>query len=189
MCRYGACGTDAVAFFFHPMDSSFDASNVPTPRELFRRWDAGELSREEFHAAMSVHARELIHEIEEDKRNPVLAYLEALKARAVAMKLSLQHGEKLLREVLLALSLVDDFLPARFLWNAGHAHVPLHCFFRISREPVFRIIRLNATHQSALVEVEHGSAQRAVAVREEFTMRRNRKSELLVEARRRVVLQ
>lgn len=171
------------------MDPAADASKVPTPRELFRRWDEGTISREEFQKAMAVHAQELIHEIEEDKRNPVLAYLETVKARALAMKLSILHGEKLLREVLFALSMVEDFQPARFLWNAPHAHVPLHCFFRIGREPVFRIIRLNATAQSALVEVEYGSTQRAVAIREEFTLRRNRRSELMVETRRRVMLQ
>lgn len=171
------------------MDDPPDASQVPTPRELFRRWDAGQLSREEFHQAMAVHAKELIHEIEEDKRNPVLAYLETLKARAVAMKLSIQHGEKLLREVMHALAMLENFPPARFLWNAAHVHVPLHCFFRIGREPVFRIIRLNATAQSALVEVEYGSNQRALAMREEFVLRRNRRSELTVESRRRVMLQ
>ncbi len=171
------------------MNPPQNASQVPTPRELFRRWDAGEISREEFQVAMAVHARELIEEIEEDKRNPVLAYLETLKCRALAMKLTIQHGEKLVREVLLALSMVDAFPPARFLWNAAHTHVPLHCFFRVGREPVFRIIRLNAAAQSALVEVEHGSRERALSVREEFTLRRNRRSELLVEARRRVRLQ
>jgi len=139
--------------------------------------------------AMSVHARELIEEIEEDKRNPVLAYLETLKSRALAMKLTIQHGEKLLREVMFALSMVEDFSPARFLWNAAHTHVPLHCFFRVGREPVFRVIRLNATAQSVLLEVEHGSKERALSVREEFVLRRNRRSELVVEARRRVMLQ
>lgn len=171
------------------MDPLDDANAVPTPRELFRRLDAGLISREAFQAAMAVHARELIQEIEEDHLNPVLAYLENLKARAVAMKLSIQYGEKLIREVLHALAMQEQFPPARFLWNASHTHVPLHCFFRIGREPVFRIIRLNHTAQSALVEVEHGAKDRAVAWREEFTMRRNRRGELLVEQRRRVMLQ
>lgn len=171
------------------MEPTGNANDVPTPRELFRRLDAGLISREEFQAAMAVHARELIQEIEEDHLNPVMAYLENLKARAVAMKLSIQYGEKLIREVLFALSMQETFPPARFLWNASHMHVPLHCFFRIGREPVFRIIRLNYTAQSALVEVEHGSADRAMARREEFTLRRNRRGELLVEQRRAVMLQ
>ena len=40
------------------------------------------------------------------------------------------------------LGAIETFPPAQILWNAGHADVPLHCFFRSKIEPVFRITRL-----------------------------------------------
>ena len=165
-----------------------DPNLVPTPRELFRRLDAGLLSRKEFQEAMAVHARELIREIEEVKRSPLQAYLDEIANRASAMRLSLRHGEKVVRQALVGLSMVDDFPPARLLWNADHLHVPLHCFFRSRREPVFRVVRLEVGPQWLAVTVEHGAAEAALTVREELRFRRNRRGDLQLEQRQRVRL-
>jgi exonuclease VII small subunit len=159
------------------------APGVPTPRELFRQLDAGLISREEFQNAMRVHAEELIEEMEDAKLNPLLAMWEDVRNRATALKLSLQHGEARVREVLSALSMLDDFPPARFLWNATHPHVPLHCFFRSRREPTFRIVRLQSASQAISVEVEYGSADRPLATRELISFRRNRRGEMNLERR------
>jgi len=39
---------------------------TPTPNQLFALYERGEIEREELHALMAVHARELISEMEED---------------------------------------------------------------------------------------------------------------------------
>ena len=89
---------------------------------------------------MAEHARELIAEMEEDYQNPAAAWIEGLLAKRAAARLIRRHGSRLLRELLVALADVADFPPARYLWNAGHPDVPLHCFLRMRREPVFRIL-------------------------------------------------
>jgi hypothetical protein len=117
-----------------------------TPAEIFDRFERGQIERDEMHALMALHARELIEEMVEDHANPLAAWLEQWSARKEVRRLSRRHGTRLLREVLMALATVGDFPPARYLWNASHPDVPLHCFLRIRREPVFRIreIRLEA---------------------------------------------
>lgn len=122
---------------------------------------------------MALHARELIVEMEEDYQHPAAALIENLRARRLAARLVRRHGGRLLREVLTALSEVPDFPPARRLWNAPHPDVPLHCFLRIAREPVFRILTINATGTDLQVAVEHGSAGRGKATQRLFTLRRN----------------
>jgi hypothetical protein len=148
--------------------------------------DAGQLTREEFQAAMKVHVRDLIREIEEVRRSPMQAYLDEIANRASAIKLTMKHGQKLVREALSALSMVEEFELARLLWNAHHLHVPLHCFLRSRREPVLRLMRLEAGPQWLTVEVEHGGAQSALTRREAFYFRRNRRGELQLESRKAV---
>ena len=183
------CCLQCVCRFVLAVSPAPDPNSVPTPRELFRRWEAGLMTREAFQAAMAVHARELIDEMVEAKLNPVQACIEEVSNRAAAFKLTVRHGEKLIRELLVALSLEHDFLPARFLWNANHHHIPLHCFFRSRREPVFRIIRMSSTPLWLTAEVEYGRAEKPLATREEFLYRRNRRGELQLERRRPIQLQ
>jgi hypothetical protein len=139
---------------------------------------------EEFREAMAGHARELIAEMEEDHANPVVAFIEQMLCRRAASKLEKHHGEALVREVLLALADIPDFPPGRWLWNASHPHLPLHAFFRMRREPVFRIVELDAMPQVVALVVEHGSAEEAGLVREEFRLRRDRRGRLGLERRR-----
>ena len=146
---------------------------IPTPNQLFALFERGEIEREELQALMAVHARELISEMEEDYQNPAAAWIESLLARRAAGRLVRRHGSRLLRECLIALADVPDFPPARYLWNAAHPDVPLHCFLRMRRVPVFRI--LNIGHQSDVIElsVEYGDAGRGRGTRRMFVLKRD----------------
>lgn len=155
---------------------------IPTPNELFAMFERGEIEREELQTLMAVHARELIAEMEEDYQNPAEALLENLLARQAAGRLVWRHGKRLVREVLVALSEVPDFPPARYLWNASHPDVPLHCFLRMLREPVFRIIQLGRRGEVVHVTVEHGEGGRGRGTRRGFVLRRDAEWRLVVES-------
>lgn len=146
---------------------------IPTPSQLVARFERGEIERKEFQSLMAVHARELIAEIEEDHQNPAAAWIESLLARQAAGRLVRRHGSRLLREVLVALAEVPDFAPARYLWNAAHPDVPLHCFLRIRRVPVFRILHLDRGRDSIEVLVEYGAAGRGRGTRRRFQLTRD----------------
>jgi hypothetical protein len=145
----------------------------PTPPQLFRRFENGEISREELHAALAVHARGIISEMVEAHRNPKTSYLERLRNFAAARKLSKKHGPARIREILATLGAIDGFPPAQILWNAGHADVPLHCFFRSKIEPVFRITRLDVQPMLVSLDVEYGPNDRARTIRESILLQRN----------------
>jgi hypothetical protein len=113
---------------------------LPTPNRIFERFERGEMERDELQALMALHQRELIGEIEEERQHPAAALLERLLAGRAAGKLQKRYGGRLVREVLAALGDVEGFPAARWLWNAMHADVPLHCFLRMRREPVFRLL-------------------------------------------------
>ena len=93
---------------------------IPTPNEIFARYERGEIERDEMQALMALNARELIAEMEEDRQNPAVALMEYLLSRRAVSRLVRQHGGRVLREVFHALSLVPDFPAARLLWNALH---------------------------------------------------------------------
>ena len=107
------------------------------PNILFREFESGRMSREEFHAAMSFHAIELIDEMEEDRRNPLEAFVETIRNKRLAHSLSRKHGEPAVREIFTVLAELSGFPPARLLWNASHRHVPLHCFLRMKKKSLF----------------------------------------------------
>ncbi|MDZ4288587.1 MAG: hypothetical protein U0984_11545 [Prosthecobacter sp.] len=163
---------------------SLSSASPPNPRQLFHLLDSGRMSLAEFREAMAVHARELIVEMEEDSANPLVAFLEQMLCRRAASKLERKHGEVLVREVLLALSEIPDFPPGRWLWNAAHPHLPLHAFFRVKREPVFRIVLFDAMPQVITLTVEHGRASGGDTLREEIRLRRDRRGQLGLERRR-----
>ena len=155
---------------------------IPTPGELFARFERGEIERDELHAMMAVHARELIAEMEEDRLNPAAAMIENLQSRRAAARLARRHGAGLLREILVALSEVPDFPPEKYLWNASHPDVPLYCFLRMRREPVFRIVEIHPNDGSIEVTTEHGSARRGLATRRTFILRRDARWRLRAES-------
>jgi hypothetical protein len=145
-----------------------------TPAEIFARFERGEMDRDELHALLALHARELIEEMEEDYQNHAAALVEYLLAKRALKRLLRRHGPGTIREVLVALSKIPDFPPARLLWNAAHPDVPLHCFLRIRREPVFRIreIRPSDDH-SFIVTCEFGAAGRGLATVRSITLTRD----------------
>jgi hypothetical protein len=122
---------------------------------------------------MAIHARELIREMEEDHLNPAEALLERLLAGRAARRLVRRHGSRLLREILVALSEIPDFPAVRHLWNASHPDVPLHCFLRMRREPVFRMVSIDLRGERIEVVIEHGFAGRGKATRRCFSLMRN----------------
>ncbi len=145
---------------------------MQTPSQIFASFERGEIDRDELHGLLAFHARELIQEMEEDRLNPAAAWIENLRARRAASQLTRRHGARLVREVLAALGDLTDFPPARYLWNAAHPDIPLHCFFRIKREPVFRIATLASESGEIRVMTEFGAAGRGQATRQGFLLKR-----------------
>lgn len=146
---------------------------IPSPRQIFASFERGEIDRDEMHALMASHARELIEEMEQDYQNPAAAWIESLLARRAASRLVRLHGSRLLREVFGALADVPEFPPVRHLWNAAHPDVPLHCFLRMRREPVFRILSLQALSSEIRLVIEHGQAARGKGTRRRFALKRD----------------
>jgi hypothetical protein len=127
---------------------------LQTPRQLAARFERGEIDRSEFQSLMAIHARELIAEIEEDHQNPLAAWIESRLAKAAVKKLMRKHSEFRIREILTALSEAPGFPLAKHIWNAPHPDVPLHCFFRIRREPVFQILSIREEADVTEIHVE-----------------------------------
>lgn len=155
---------------------------IPTPKELFASFERGEIERDELHAMMALHARELIVEMEEDYQNPAAAWIESLLARRAIGRLVRRHGSRMVRDVLVALAEVPDFPPGRYLWNASHPDVPLHCFLRIRRVPVFRILNFDAAPGEIRVLIEHGQAAKGQATRRSFLVKRDDRWKMKAEA-------
>ena len=108
-----------------PKSRSFPVM-ILNPNQLFALYERGEIEREELHALMAVHARELISEMEEDYQNPAAALIENLLARRAVRRLARRHGGRLLREILIALADVPGclflhlFRPGRFVAEGGN---------------------------------------------------------------------
>lgn len=130
----------------------------PTPPQLFDDFEAGRITRAQLHAGMAFHARTLVEEIIETSENPVAAWWDTMLARRAAKRLTARHGEWRIRHLLHALSEVEDFEPSHLLWNALHPDVPLFCFFRMRREPVFRLTKIERGPGVLRLRVEHGAA-------------------------------
>ena len=148
-------------------------SSLPTPPALFRQFENGEISREELQATMALHARDLIDEMEETKRNPLSAYMERLRNLAAVRKLNRKYGSALLREVLIALGEIPGFPPAHLLWNASHLQMPMHCFIRMRQEPVFRIVKMDVSPMKITVRVEYGANSKNETTRETIVLHRD----------------
>lgn len=146
---------------------------IPTPPELFRQFERGEISREELHACMAVHARDLITQMAEARKNPIAAYLEQMRNRAMAHRLTRKHGRALVRSVLATLGRIEGFPPAQILWNANHGDVPLHCFFRARVEPVFRVIKMDVSAMHIRLHIEYGAHARNRTTRESILLQRD----------------
>lgn len=134
----------------------FASRSRPTPSQLFAEFEAGTINRAQLQAAIRWHHEQLLEEVEEAHEDPQRTWLEGLLAKRTAARWADRHGERRLRHLFAALADVPDFEPAHYLWNALHPDVPLHCFFRLRRPPVFRLLRLRHLHGRIHALVEHG---------------------------------
>ncbi|WP_338287530.1 hypothetical protein [Luteolibacter sp. LG18] len=153
------------------------------PDRLFELFESGTIDRETLQTLMALQARMLIAEMEEDHLNPAAALMEHLRNLRAAIKLSRRHGQKLVRDTFAALGRESNFPPCVYLWNASHPDVPLHCFFRTKREPVFRVLKLQTDGSLIHVEVEYGVKYPKALHRERITLKRDASWVLRVEAR------
>ncbi|MCU0781057.1 MAG: hypothetical protein MUF04_08150 [Akkermansiaceae bacterium] len=143
---------------------------MDSPSQLVRRFERGEIERHEFQALMAVHARGLIAEIEEARLNPLAAWLETARAKAEVRRLLRKHRPSLVREILMAVADHPEWpLLSGLLWNAGHPDVPLFCFFRIRRIPVFRLIEIEEDGDRVRILIEAVAAGN----RQRLTLRRD----------------
>jgi hypothetical protein len=149
---------------------------LPTPNQLYRQFELGQITREQLHANMAVHAKLILAEVEEARTNPVIAFMDYVLCKRQASKLSKQYGEDTVREALAALADIPQFPPAALIWNADHELVPLECFFRMRRAPLFIVHQMHVEPQQILVHLEHGAKQ--ATQREEICLRRNRQGKL-----------
>jgi hypothetical protein len=146
-------------------------------------YDAGELTREAFQAAMRVHAEALIAEMDEAYQNPIAAAFEEVKRRYAEAKLTRRHTEEEIREIFGTLADLPDFPPALHLWNAAHKHVPLRCFFRPTQEPVFRVLKFEASSYRVRLTIEYGAHAKRHSTREEITLQREANGQLVLRDR------
>lgn len=165
----------------------FPRQPVLPPNRLFRELESGRMSRQAFQEAMAVHARELISEMEEQRRNPIAAFAEFIRNRRRARKLARHHGEAVVREVFMTLADVEDFAPASLLWNAGHTHVPLYCFLRMRHQPLFRVVKMESSLERVNIVVEYQFGGARYPVCEVFKLRRDCAGVMRVEFRRALV--
>ncbi len=163
--------------------SAMKLAPFPSPRVLVLQWEAGEIKREELQRLMALHQAAILEEAEEERANPVASYVDRMMNKRMAKKLINAHGEANMRELCLALSEVPEFLPAAFLWNADHWDLPLHCFIRNKREPIFRIREVFVRSDRAMMLVEHGSSKKKETERERFHFERHWRGEMKVVKR------
>ena len=81
------------------------------------------------------------------------------------------------------LSDVSGFPPARLLWNAAHRHVPLHCFIRAKKKPIFRVRSLELKKNSAKIDIEYQFDNASRMTRERFLLKRGWHGNLYMEDR------
>ncbi|MEM1085691.1 MAG: hypothetical protein AAGI48_16405 [Verrucomicrobiota bacterium] len=141
----------------------------PTPPQLFDEFEDGRITREQLHAGLEWHAKGLVEEIIEAHENPVAAWWDTIFAKRAASRWTSRHGIWRIRHILFALSKVRDFEPANLLWNALHPDVPVHCFFRMRREPVFRMLRIENRRGILRVRVAHGWTDDGI-LKEDFVL-------------------
>jgi hypothetical protein len=159
-----------------------DLSALP-PDRLFELFEAGAIDRETLQSLMALQARGLIAEMEEDRLNPAAAVLEHFRNLRAVFKLIRRHGQNLVRDTFAALARTPGFPPSMFLWNASHPDVPLHCFIRSKREPVFRVLKFETDGTVVRIEVEYGVRYPKALHREHFTLKRNSLWQLYVDSR------
>lgn len=148
---------------------------LAAPPVLIRQFERGLLTREQLHEKMAAHAKHLIEEMEQDHAYPLEGLVEQWRNRHHAARLIAKHGERPVREVFHVLSEIEDFFPASLLWNASHFHVPLHCFIRMQRAPLFRVKKMTSTATSVTIEIHYSRHANDMLQQETFHLVRNRR--------------
>ena len=80
--------------------------------------------------------------------------MESRLAKSAVKRLLRKHTAFRIREILTALFEATDFPLAKNFWNAPHSDVPLHCFFRMRREPLFHILSIREDADVTEIHVE-----------------------------------
>ncbi|MDB4507076.1 hypothetical protein N9055_02545 [Akkermansiaceae bacterium] len=62
---------------------SMKLAPFPSPRALVRQWEKGEIKREELHALMAQHQEAILAEAEEERANPIAAYIDHFPSSGV----------------------------------------------------------------------------------------------------------
>ena len=109
------------------------SSPLLSPHRLLARYREGSITFEEWQEGMQKQCAMAIDEAEEDRANPKLAWMETIRCKNAARKLLRNNKDIEIREVFMALSLLEDFPPAVYLWNADDPKTPLHCLLREKR--------------------------------------------------------
>lgn len=154
------------------------------PHRLLARYREGSITFEEWQEGMQKQCDMALKEAEEDYESPKLALLESWRCKNAARKILRNNTDVAIREVLVALSSLDDFPPAIYLWNADNRQSPLHCFLRESRLPVIRFPKLTIRNVSASLEIEYSGTKHRKLTLEKIVLRRNEKGEMIIESRR-----
>lgn len=151
-----------------------------------QRFEAGELTREELHEAMAEHGKILIAEMDYEAQHRQESWIERWRCRNHASRLANRHGESRLRDVLVALSQMPHFPPCLLLWNAAHTHVPLYCFFRLKRPPLFLIRMMRCRDARIELEIEYSGddSGNAKTIREQLLLERGRKWDFQIVSRK-----
>ncbi|NWK55558.1 hypothetical protein HW115_08040 [Verrucomicrobiaceae bacterium N1E253] len=154
-----------------------------SPKRLLAYYRAGKITRAQWLAGMQLQFQLALQEIAEDRRHPKRANLESWRCKSAARRLLKDNNETEIREVMVALSDIDDFPPSTYLWNADQRDIPLYCFLRERREPVLRFKELNISRTRASLIIEYGQQSAKHRVRESITLRRDWRGTLIVESR------
>lgn len=158
-------------------------SSLISPNRLLAWYRSGHITQAQWRAGMKLQFKLALREIQEDRGDPQRALLETWRCKAAARRLLKEHSEAELREVMVALSEIDDFPPATYLWNADQRDIPLHCFLREKRAPVLRFRQMEISRSRAKLTIEYGSRKSKDSDRETITLRRDWRGTLMVESR------
>lgn len=159
------------------------SSNLLSPNRLFKLYQAGKITRPQWREGMRRHFQLALEEINDDRSDPHRALLETWRCKNAVRRLRKNHTEAELREVFMALSEIDDFPPAAYLWNADQPDIPLHCFLREKRSPVLRFSQMEIRRLTAELTIEYGALKSKRRVRETISLRRDWRGTMIVESR------
>ena len=158
-------------------------ANLISPHRLLKLYRAEKITRAQWLAGMRMHFLLALKEIEENRSEPKRAIMESWRCKNAARRLLRGHTQSELREVFMALSDLDDFPPATYLWNADQLDVPLHCLLREKNEPVLRFPEVQIRRLTADLVIEYGGLKKKDRTREKISLRRDWRGTMVVESR------